>query len=314
MKIISDSLKRNFLFQHLEEDMRRELAKFMKIEEVEDGEDIVTQGEKGHKFYIIKKGSCDVWKARDDDSLPECVATLPETTLFGELALLMGDARAATVRAKGPVELWVGDGEECRAILIQGQKRQRELYHEFISSVPFMGVLSLEEQNYLCDTLKPLVFAPGEVIIKEGEKGNNFYFVETGRVVVSRKKGPKTIEMGEEEEESEKESEPKSEYIPEGDEMLCFLESREFFGEAALMHEDAVRNATITAQTDCRILSIDKSSFARLIAGHGDLGDKMLHERAKGPIVGVRDVDSGVDEEEKPEKKHKRRSVLCCVM
>lgn len=63
------------------------------------GDDIVRQGDPGDYFYVIEKGSAEVWRSIDGGA-PELVATLESGATFGEEALLQGGERNATVRLR----------------------------------------------------------------------------------------------------------------------------------------------------------------------------------------------------------------------
>jgi rhodanese-related sulfurtransferase len=69
------------------------------------GEKIITQGEKGDLYYIIKSGKVAVLKKMMTDE-PERVATLQEGEGFGEEALITGAPRSATVQAIDKTDIW----------------------------------------------------------------------------------------------------------------------------------------------------------------------------------------------------------------
>jgi len=78
-----------------------------------DGEAVVHQGDPGRSMYIISHGSFDV-------CLKDCekpVATLKEGDFFGEMSLLTGEPRSATVVAKGDSLVFEIDKEACADIL-----------------------------------------------------------------------------------------------------------------------------------------------------------------------------------------------------
>jgi CRP-like cAMP-binding protein len=78
-------------------------------------------------------------------------------------------------------------------------------------------------------------FPAGAVLIKEGEKGNYMYVVMEGTLDISLKgKALSTALPG------------------------------EIIGEMALINS-AIRSATVTAITDCRVVLIDRSSFNSLL-------------------------------------------------
>ena len=62
------------------------------------GETVISQGEEGNYYYIIKEGSCQV--LRKTGALETPLAVLESTKSFGEEALLSNTVRNATVRMK----------------------------------------------------------------------------------------------------------------------------------------------------------------------------------------------------------------------
>ncbi|MBI4126266.1 MAG: mechanosensitive ion channel family protein [Deltaproteobacteria bacterium] len=85
------------------------------VEGYGSGEDIVRQGEAGDSLYIILKGSCEVWI--QTGGILKSIAVLQEGQYFGEMSLLTGAPRSATVRAKGDVSLLVIDKEDFRTVI-----------------------------------------------------------------------------------------------------------------------------------------------------------------------------------------------------
>lgn len=75
------------------------LADNLKIEEYGPNEMIVRQGDAGDSLYIIHKGACDV-DVVTGNSPPARVATLIPPSFFGEMSLLTGEPRSATVKCR----------------------------------------------------------------------------------------------------------------------------------------------------------------------------------------------------------------------
>lgn len=71
-------------------------AEAMQPREVEAGEIVISQGEKGDFFYVIESGAAEVWRA-DAGRQPSRLAILAPGAGFGEEALLKGEPRNATV-------------------------------------------------------------------------------------------------------------------------------------------------------------------------------------------------------------------------
>jgi CRP/FNR family cyclic AMP-dependent transcriptional regulator len=81
--------------------------------EFRSGETIVRQGDVGSCMYVIQSGEVEVVQEMDAVEVP--LAVLREGDFFGEMALFQREARAATVRAKGPVRVLTVD----RKVLFQ---------------------------------------------------------------------------------------------------------------------------------------------------------------------------------------------------
>jgi NADH dehydrogenase len=95
----------------------------------DEGETIFAEGDVANRFYIILKGKVQVSRLRN--SHREEIATLGPGEFFGEVSLLRGGARTATVRALSPVDLLTMDGTDFRAIA-STSKQFNEMLEETI--------------------------------------------------------------------------------------------------------------------------------------------------------------------------------------
>lgn len=72
------------------------------------GRAIVTKGEPGSEAFLLVQGTVDIVDlTMDGDPYVKAVLTDADALLFGELALVSGDVRTATVRARTDCECWV---------------------------------------------------------------------------------------------------------------------------------------------------------------------------------------------------------------
>lgn len=84
---------------------------------VEPGEVIVRQGGPADKFFIVIDGAVDV--EQQDDAGFRKVASLTRGNFFGEVAIMAGTPRAATVRATEPTTLLAMDRDVFRDLVAQ---------------------------------------------------------------------------------------------------------------------------------------------------------------------------------------------------
>jgi ATP-binding cassette subfamily B protein len=110
------------LFKDLDVETLNVVAQRLTSERFSPGDEVVRQGEPGDRFYVIAAGSADV--IVDDGLGPQQVGTLRSGDFFGELALLKGEQRKATVRAAEPLELYGLDRADF-ALLMEHEKAVR---------------------------------------------------------------------------------------------------------------------------------------------------------------------------------------------
>jgi len=120
----------------------KELVSLLKEEIYPSGHKIVTWGGSGDTFYIIRKGSAEILvpESEDENSEGVQVAVLTRSQYFGEMSLLTGEKRSATVRTLTEVEILSLDKEGFRAIL-----RKEPKLAERISEIIVSRKRALEE-------------------------------------------------------------------------------------------------------------------------------------------------------------------------
>jgi small-conductance mechanosensitive channel/CRP-like cAMP-binding protein len=124
--------------QILSDEQLRELAGGLETQVFAPGERICRQGEAGETFYIIKDGQVEV-SMQNGQGGTTPIRTIGVGDFFGEMSLLTGDPRSATVTALQETEVLVMDKEDMRHLLAaNGQlaehisqvlaQRQQQLY------------------------------------------------------------------------------------------------------------------------------------------------------------------------------------------
>ena len=106
------------LYAGLEEDELAEVAMGLRILNFDQGDIIVQQGTEANGVYFILRGDAEVTIALPGGG-KQWIADLTEGNLFGELAMIRGVPRNATVCAKSPVEVAFADWRFLTAALAQ---------------------------------------------------------------------------------------------------------------------------------------------------------------------------------------------------
>ncbi len=122
-----DFLSRMPLFNQLDE---RELLHVLQVTEVvsfEDGQNIISECEEGSSLYVLLKGQASVKKGESE------LALLVPGDHFGEMALVRGEPRSASVVSKGASELMVIRRAEFFEILRQEHQLAVKLLWKFLT-------------------------------------------------------------------------------------------------------------------------------------------------------------------------------------
>ncbi|KAI9333542.1 cyclic nucleotide-binding-like protein [Zopfochytrium polystomum] len=242
---IHASLQNNFLFRSCDEEQYADVVAAMAEKRVVAGEEVIRQGAVGDFFYVVEDGTLDVFVARpapsaDGPPVMTKVTDYGPGGSFGELALMYNAPRAATVIASSDCILWALDRMTFRRILMENTSRKRRMYESFLEDVQLLASLEPYERHKIADALEPIIFNDGEIVIKQGDAGENFYLIESGEASVT-----KVDELGVEHE-------------------MPGLQRGAYFGELALLNNEP-RQATVRAKGRLKVATLGKRAFVRLL-------------------------------------------------
>jgi CRP-like cAMP-binding protein len=126
----------------------------------------------------------------------------------------------------------------------------RQDYRGLLRRMPLFATMDEEEINLLLSRLRAEDCSPGQVIIRQGDKGDKFYIIAQGHVEVTQRD-----ERG-------------------VSEIVNQLDRGDYFGELALLR-DAPRNATCRATVPTKVLSLSRDDFDRLVKARFALREKV---------------------------------------
>ncbi|CAI5724450.1 unnamed protein product [Peronospora destructor] len=185
----------------------------------------------------------------------ECVhvATKGPGNAFGESALIYDTPRRATIQASSSdsgdkeedVVLWQLDKHTFREVLArhpgtQQSVEERRFLLECLEDHPLFAELNDRAKALAVRKCFPLSVRAGTTILRQGDPGDYFYLVESGRCEVSRRK-PKAAK-------------------PFVDRVIGRGAS---FGEASLLYNSR-RGASVKALEDAKIWCMDRASFVTI--------------------------------------------------
>ena len=99
------------LFEVLKDDERKALVREMELEQHAEGDVILSEGDPGTSMYVIARGEVKVY-TRNKGGGSLYLAKLGEGDFFGEVSVLSGKPRTATITASQPTELLRLDKEK----------------------------------------------------------------------------------------------------------------------------------------------------------------------------------------------------------
>lgn len=121
------------------------------------------------------------------------------------------------------------------------------LKRDLIEKVGFLRDASPELIQDLCVKLRPVVFTPGDIVVRTGELGRHIYFISKGTVEV---------------------------IAPDDETVLRTLSDGDFFGELALLHTER-RTATVKALGYCDFYVLDKESFSETLTRYPEFAESI---------------------------------------
>ena len=228
------------LTEELPDEALEEIASHAELIRFRPGQAVVKQGERGDRFYVVRSGNLEVLRTEDDGE-EHRIRTLEPGRSFGEVALLEGTARTATVRAVSPSEVFAIDKGTFDRVFAARMTVAEEMREALLSVAdlrklgPFR-TLDDADAARLLNGASWHSFAAGERIVKQGDEADAFYVIESGQVDIIDNR----VRKGR-------------------------LGPGAYFGEVGLL-VDAPRTATVRAVTPTRVLEIRRKAFDKVLA------------------------------------------------
>jgi potassium efflux system protein len=124
---IKDYLQKVAYFQNFNELELRKLIEYGYRNTFEPAETLFREGDPGNSFYVILSGSVEVFV----EKLNKTLVTLTAGDFFGELSLLLGIPRTASVKTLEQTTLFVLNNQGFKQIIQEQPKLQEEIIQQF---------------------------------------------------------------------------------------------------------------------------------------------------------------------------------------
>jgi NTE family protein/lysophospholipid hydrolase len=251
-------------FAELADEVRDLILAATVEQRLEQDEILAREGEPGDAMYLVVAGSL----ALDCASVARgtaLLATVGPGELTGELSLITGHRRAATIRAHEPAlvrtlhraqfdELCAHHPTEMAGPLRwMAERLSRYQIATAMRESPLLCKLSEEARAKLEAGFVPMDLTAGETLFREGEPGDSLYLILSGRLRLSLSSGD-----GDAIAESSRESKGR---------LLTELGKGDIVGEMALLTGEP-RSATAIAVRDSQLARLDSAAYHRIAAEH----------------------------------------------
>ena len=173
-------LNMSFMFNQLEEKDLEIVIKAMKIQKFTKGQFVIKQGDDGAELFIVGNGTLKCEKVFPQQKEPTFLKNYQIGEVFGELALMYNAPRAASIISNEESVLFSLDRDTFNHIIKSATIKKRDIYEKFLQKVELLSDLESYERGKICDCLQIEKYQKGDLIIKEGEEGNTFYFIQQG--------------------------------------------------------------------------------------------------------------------------------------
>ncbi|WOK36547.1 cyclic nucleotide-binding domain-containing protein [Sphingomonas sp. C3-2] len=218
------------------------------------GEIVFSRNEPGSSLFAIADGGVLVEVNKDDPSITVPIA---RGSIFGEVGLISGRRRGATIRAAEPsilVEISRTAALKLMASVPAARRAVTRISIERQLLQMFGSGLVAGDVQHLLDTAEVKQIRAGQAIITEGEEGEDIFVIRSGSVVVEKTVGGKPV-------------------------FLSYLPAGSYVGEMALI-AGGRRTATVRAAVKSEVIRLDGTAFRTVMEAKPALLEKARRDMA----------------------------------
>lgn len=245
------------LFVDLEPEAFVDLVERTSVREFTDKQLVVREGDAGNSVFILISGQARVVSESGDE--PRQLAMLSGGALFGELSILTGAPRSASVYACSDVELFEISHDDLDFVSKShptvpkalAEFAQRRLAMNLLATAPLFTQLETGHRGPVLQRFRGRIVPPGERVITEGTPSPGLFLVLSGEFSVTKKD-------------------------PSGGEVaLKVLADGDVFGEISLL-SGGPATATVAAVRKCAIAFLPREAYDELVGSYPQIEDFLM--------------------------------------
>ena len=204
-----------------------------------EDEVIFLKNDPGSSLFAIAQGSVNV---RLDENDWSKVVQIGQGTIFGEVGLISGRKRGATIVAAEDticIEISRNAALKLQSQVPSAKKAIERTSTERQLLQMFGSGLTPDDIREVVDTAKIVQVPAGKAIITEGEQDKDIYVIRVGSMIVEKEVGGKPV-------------------------FLSYLPAGSYVGEMALI-DGGMRTATVRAAIKSEVIKVDGEAFLRVL-------------------------------------------------
>ena len=230
----------------------REFLLDSEVRAYKPGDAIFTRNEQGSSLFGIASGSV---KVEVDPTNPAITVPIGESSIFGEVGLISGRRRGATIRAADAC-ICVEIPRMAALKLMSQVPESRETVNRITTERQVLQIfksgLTPSDISEVLAGAQVMDVKPGEAIITEGDLSDDLYIIRSGSMIVEKTLAGRPVFIS---------------YVPAGS----------YSGEMAMM-ERSPRSTTVKAAIRSTVVKLPAEPFRELLKRKPELDKRMRSE------------------------------------
>ena len=240
-KKIKEKIRNIFIFNSLSEDELNKVIDSLEESNYSNDQCVIEQNKNSEKFFLIEQGDFDCEKIFRIGDPQTYIKSFRPGDYFGELSLLYNFKNPYSIISKSEnSSLYSIDRNTFNNIIQTSEIKKREKNLKILKQIEILKNLTDNELLQICDALILEKIQSGNKIIKQNDSNDKLFIIDQGEA-----QGIKSIDG-------------------KPDQKLEKYKIGSFFGDISLLRNE-INLFNIVAENDCKVLTIDRKTFKRLL-------------------------------------------------